>query len=488
MRFGLIGGSYTASSTAIADEETINWYQETRESSNAGVSPERGYGGSGANSQPSLLRTPGIAVAYDFGADAPVRGSWELNGRAFVVAGPTLYEIFADGTSTNRGAVQNDGLPASIAASTIQLSIVSFGHLYCYDLTANTLTDVTSALVGVPVVVKYGDGFFIALLQGNKFQVSAPLDGTTWPGLQVNEVSVFPENVSSISVNHRELWVHGLRHTQPYQNTGSDNVYDVNPGTLIEKGCAATFSTCLLDNSVFWIDEDERGARSAWRSNGYTPQRISTHAVETDLDTYTEQQIAGLTSYAYQEAGHLFWVLYIPGSSWSWVYDVGEQLWHKRAKWVDRVYSAHWGWNHVYAFGKHLIGDWESGKLYDLDRAYLDDNGTPLRRLRRTPVVLNELERIFHKELKLFYTTGTGPQPPLTDGDGNPREPQTMTRWSNNSGATWSSEHWKPLGAAGQYGRLVRYTRLGSSRQRIYENVFSDPVDVALIDGYLEIV
>ncbi len=99
------------------------------------------------------------------------------------------------------------------------------------------------------------------------------------------------------------------------------------PGALIETGGAATFAQARADNSVFWIGQDERGGRMAWRSNGYTPQRVSTHAVETDLSSYTAAQIASLVSWSYQDSGHLFWVLYIPGSSWSWVYDVGEGLW-----------------------------------------------------------------------------------------------------------------------------------------------------------------
>jgi hypothetical protein len=162
--------------------------------------------------------------------------------------------------------------------------------------------------------------------------MSGILDGATWPGLQVNAVSVFPENIVAIEVNHRELWVFGARHAQPYQDTGSDEIFDVIGGALIEKGCGATFAPCLLDNSVFWIDEDDRGGRTAWRAQGYTPQRISTHAVETDLATYAS--ISGMTTYAYQDGGHLFWVLYVPGAQWSWVYDVAEGLWHKRAEWI----------------------------------------------------------------------------------------------------------------------------------------------------------
>lgn len=314
--------------------------------------------------------------------------------------------------------------------------------------------------------------------------------------MQVNEVSVFPENIVSIAVNHRELWVFGAQHCQPYQDTGSAEIFDVIPGALIEKGCVSQNCVALLDNSVFWVDEDERGARSAWRSNGYTPQRVSTHAVEIDLQSYSLSQIAQLTSYTYQDGGHLFWVFYVPGSSWSWVYDVGEQLWHKRAYWESSngPFTPHRSWNHVYAFGKHLVGDWNSGKLYEMAMAqdngdgtfsFVTDDGNPIRRLRRAPTVIDEMKWIPHENLTIDIQTGIAPQPPLKDGDGNDRPPQCMLRWSDTRGKTWSNQHTGNLGMAGDYLARCVFYRLGRSRYRVYEWSMTDPVPVTIVDAYL---
>jgi hypothetical protein len=311
-------------------------------------------------------------------------------------------------------------------------------------------------------------------------------DGTTWPGQLVNEVSVFPDNITSMKMNHRELWLWGIKRCQPYQDTGSTEVYDVIPGAMIENGSAATFAVDRVDNSTFWIGQDERGGRMAWRSNGYTPSRVSTHAVETDLTSYTAAQIAAMVSYAYQDSGHLFWVLYVPGSSWSWVFDIGEGLWHKRAKWVANAFQAHWGWNHVYAFGKHLIGDWNSGNLYDMEFANLTDVGGPIRRLRRSPTVGDETKWLFHKQLVIDFDTGLGPQPPLLDGAGNPRDPQCMVRWSDDRGKTWSPEAILNCGQAGEFMTRAAQRRLGRSRYRVYEVSVTDPIPWVIVDAYLE--
>lgn len=485
-KFGMVGASYTARSNAVADEETINFYPETNETA-------------GAQTKLSFFGTPGLAL---FAAlpNGPTRGSIQILGRFFEASGDTLYELFADGTFTARmdGTLDTFGGPVSIAASNIELLVVAGGRAYCYELATDTVTDVTAMLAGAPTQTWYSDGYFIVCFAGsNKFQISGILDGTTWPGLQVNEVSVFPEDIVSIIVSHRELWVFGSQHIQPYQDTGTDEVFDVIPGALIETGSAATFGPCLLDNTVFWISEDVRGARQAWRASGYTPQRISTHAVETLLSTYTADQIANLVSYSYQDGGHLFWMLYIPGTNCTWVYDVAESLWHKRGAWnpATATYTPQNSWNHVWAFGKHLVGDWATGNVYEMKQAYdtgggvyafVTDNGATIRRERCSPTLVSEMEWIYHAEFNADFATGLGPQPPLQDGDGNDRPPQAILQWSDDRGSTWSNEHVEDCGFSGEYKTRVIWRRLGRSRYRVYKLVVSDAIPWSLISAYLK--
>src|SRR6185503_818356 len=473
-KFGFVGPSYTAKSSVVADEECINFFAETIESP-------------GAQTKWSYFGTPGLKVFTTFD-DGPVRGEYWTGTQYFVVAADTLYEVAADGTKTARGTIENDGFSVSIAVSNIQMMIVGAGHAYCYTFADSTLVEVTSQLAGTPIQCDYSDGYFIVIfLNSNKFQMSDILDGTTWPGIQVNAVSVFPENIVSIIVSHRELWVFGSQHAQPYQDTGTDEIFDVIPGALIDTGIAATFGRNLVDNTIFWISEDQRGARQAWRANGYTPLRISTHAVETALSSYSADQIAGLVSYSYQDGGHLFWVLYTPGTDCTWVFDVAENLWHKRAEWLPAsgTYGPHRSWNHVYAFGKHLVGDWKTGNLNEMSLNFWDENGALIRRLRRSPTLVNEMEWIYHSDLTVDFATGLGPQPPLVDGDGNPRPPQAMLRWSNDGGSTWSNQHIANCGFAGEYKTRVIWRRLGRSRYRVYELSVSDPIPWTIVDAYL---
>lgn len=484
MRIGFVGPSYTAQSSAIADEECINFYAESNESGGV-VVQNQAYGGRQAGVVKSLIYTPGLSIFAELPA-GPVRGTYWTGTRAFAIADNEFLEVFADGTTKKWGTVATDGNAASLGANSIQLLVVSGGHAYCFTFATNDFVDVTAQLAGVPVQCDCSDTIGVVMFQNsNKYQMSQVLDFSTWPGQLVNEVSVFAENIASIKVNHRELWIFGLKRSQPYQDTGSTEVFDVIPGALIETGSASTFSPERVDNSIFWIGLDEHGAYVAWRSEGYTPSRISTHAVEVWLSK--QKNISQLVSYSYQANGHLFWLLYVPNSDCTWVYDVGEQLWHKRATWLadKAVYQPHWSWNHMFAFGKHLVGDWNSGNLYELTADAYTDNGNLIQRVRRSPTVFDEMKWIYHSDLTVDFETGLGPQPPLVDGEGNPRPPQAMLRWSDNRGKTWSNQHVRDCGFAGEYNTRVIWRRLGRSRYRVYELKVTDPIPWVIVDAYL---
>lgn len=349
-------------------------------------------------------------------------------------------------------------------------------------------------LLGPISFVAYVEGIFVALLSNsNQFQFSAPLDATSWDALDTNKVSVFAGNVLSMFSDHNELWFWGERQSQPYALTGSTNTFDIIPGGFIEAGIFAPNSPVRLDNSIFWLGGDERGAGVVWRANGYTPNRVSNHAIEFALQGYlTKYGSIGLSNavgYSYQDQGHGFYVLYFPTPSTTWVYDVATGMWHQRGYWSAATgqFTAHRSQNHTFNFGKHLVGDWSSGKVYNMNISLYDDAGNPIRRVRRARHASSDQSWVMHKVLQIYAETGVGPQPPLTDGAGNPRDPMINLRWSNDGGFTWSSEQSLGMGQAGQYGKRIMLRRLGRARSRVYEVSGSDPVPYRLIGAYLDI-
>lgn len=67
------------------------------------------------------------------------------------------------------------------------------------------------------------------------------------------------------------------------------------------------------------------------------------------------------------------------------------------------------------------------------------------------------------------------------------QEPKVCLQWSDDGGHTWSHEHWIGVGRLGQYKKRAIWHRLGSSRDRTYRVVMSDPWPWRLLDGYMRV-
>ena len=472
MKLGLAGGSYESQSPNVSADRTINFYPELVESGRGKASVV-------------LYPTPGLSVFTTL-VGSPVRGIFQINDRCFAVAGPTLYEIIGNGTNVSRGTVANDGLPVSMASSPTQLLISSGGTAYVLTLATNVLTTIASGTLANVAMVAYIDGFFLALLRNSQqFRISTVLDATSWPALQIIQVSVFPDDVLSMIATHRELVLGGRTKSVVYYDSGSTNIFDVIPGSLIEQGTIAAFSPVNLDNTVFWLGGDERGAAIVWRAQGYTPTRISNHAIEFAMQGYTT--LTDAIGYAYQDQGHSFYVLYFPSADVTWVYDVATGLWAERAFWNNGVFEAHLARCHTYVFGKHLVGARNSGNIFEMSINHLDDAGSLIRRIRRAPVISEENLWLFHHQVEVDLETGVGPTPPLLDGAGNARDPMISLRFSDDGGHRWSNTYSVGAGKVGEYRKRAIWRRLGRSRERIYEVSVSDPVRWRLIDAYVQL-
>lgn len=478
-RFGLCGASYTSQAISADNQKTMNFYVEKDES---------GQG----KSEMQLIGTPGLALHATLG-DTPVRGEITTQGRAFAVGGSRFQETNAAGAVINFAGniVANDGLPVSMAAGTTQILIASAGLVYVFDLVANTFKALPPAtFAGLVTFVGYCDGFFLALIaNSNKVQVSGPLplDATQWNLTRFIAPNVFTGNVLSMIVDHREVWLFGEKQTQPYYNSGAFPVpFDIVPGGYIEQGISAAQSPLRLDNSVFWLGGDERGAGIFWRAQGYTPVRVSNHAVEAEWRSYGK--FTDVVGYTQQEGGHAFAFLYFPSANKTWVYDAAMGMWHERGYWnaVNGIFTAHRSQNHMYVFGKHLVGDWASAKIYNMSPAIYDDFGNPLRSLRRSPYISTEEKWTYFSQLQIDIEAGVGPQPPLLDGQGNPRPPQVLLSWFDGGGRVQSSEYALCFGQAGEFKARAMKRMLGRSRNRIFQIVITDPVPRRIVDAYLQ--
>jgi hypothetical protein len=473
--FGFCGPSYTAQSPIIDDEIAMNCYCEKSESE-------------GAATPMALLHTPGRKLFAQV-PEINVPGGFTVNGRTFFAAS-NLYELNASGIVTNRGNLgATPTRPTMLTANETQLVILNNGNLFVLTLATNVLVAVNMAQFNGPISqIGFADGYIIATLQNSHtFQVSNLEDATTWNGLNIATISYFPDNIVSMICDHREIWFWGGKKAIGYYNAGAGfPPFIPIQGAFIENGAGATFATVQADNSVFWLDQDERGFMVARRLNGYSGDRVSTHAIELKWQQYAVTSDA--VGWTYQEQGHTFWVLYFPTANATSVYDISQGLWHDRGYFVTATgnYMADRAMCHTFNFGKHLVGDWASGNIYDLSLNYLDDAGAPIRGLRRTPTTSKENQWGYYEQLEFVMETGLAPSVPLFDGDGDPRPPQIMLRWSNDGGQTWSNTYILSVGNIGEYEKRVIKRMLGRARKRLWEVSWTDPYPYRFNDCFLK--
>lgn len=406
----------------------------------------------------TLLNTPGLSLLVAL--DGPPRGQLEFNGFLFVIAGTKFYliNLISLGSFGNpstpisitatvlNGAIPlaNDGLPATLASNENQILMTSAGNVYIYYI--NTMNDTVTGVsipagtfkqvpasnftlaVGASPVkqVVFCDSFFLALLSNSQnIQISNVLDGFNWiPGGSIVGgvyiggvssqiiVSVTPENIVGLVVDHRQLWTLGRKKIVGYVSGDPLNIFAVQPGAFIEQGAISTFANSLLDNSIFWVSGDDKGDGMGFRLNGLTPQRITTHAVELAWKAYPKRSDA--VSYSYQDGGHSFWVILFPsanrGNGATWVYDVATGLWHERdlLNVTSGASMGHPSWNHSFWNGAHIVGDWRSANLYQMDTGFWDNAGVPITRVRRAPHISTELEMMRYDKFILDMETGVG--------------------------------------------------------------------------------
>jgi hypothetical protein len=438
--FGFCGPTYQSQSPNVNAERAINLYPEAVDSS--------------AGKRMSMLYTPGLQLFANLGSSAVLgqfscRPNGAITDRLFVVVqsgiNQLLFELFENGTFVNRGTLNAPTSPVTMVHNGTQLLICTGGQVWVMNLATNALALAATPPSDTILMVEYCDGFGIGLkANANKFWVSDLLNFNVWNGLSVAEVSEFPDNVVSMIVNQRQIAFLGSKQSVIYANAGGVQVpFLPIQGSFIEAGCVAAFARNKIDNSIFWIDLDERGQAVARRANGYTPQRISTHSVETFWSSYTT--VSDAVSYAYTEAGHAFWVIYFPsapsadgiaGQGATWAYDVATGMWHERAFWNEQRghFQAHHSQNHAFAWGKHFVGDRQSGNIYQMGNQFLDDDGASIVRVRRTPHITEENQWMRFPELVIDLETGLGPQPPLT----GPSESPSQYILGDEVGSAWA--------------------------------------------------
>ena len=473
MDFPFVGSSYQYRSSNYDLQRSINLYP---------IKSEVGT----SKAITALVSVPGY-TSFALLPDSPIRATHEVNGRAFAVAGYGLYEIFSNGSYILRGSLLTNSGYVSVANNGFQICMVD-GTVtggFILTLATNAYAQITNPYFLGANTVTFIDGYFMFNKPNTQiYYISALYDGLSGDPLDFASAEASPDNLVAVKEIHKQVWLFGTSTIEPVFNTGAaDFPFSPNQGAVIEYGCAAAQSIATTANTIFWIGSDREGTGIVFMTNGSQPQRISNNVIERLLQSVPDLSTA--TAYTYQEDGHYFYIINVDGLDTSLVFDINTQEWHERAFWNTNGgnYERHRAQSHIFAFGKHLIGDYANGNIYQQSLDIYTFNGQPLRRLRRSPYFADDLEYLFFSRLQIDMETGIG----LDGAASSDTAPTAALRWTDDGGHTWSNEYSASLGALGNYNTRVIWRRLGRSRSRAFEFVTSVACKIFIISAKVQV-
>lgn len=394
MKTPILGSAYVARSVNAADARMVNLFPE--------AVPDGGK-------EPGFLnRAPGLRLLANMG-DGPIRGMWQFGGYGYVVSGEVLYRVDSIWTVFPIGTVSGSSGPVSMSDNGTQLFIACNGPSFIYNSLTLEFKQITDPDFPGAVTVGYINGYFVFNEPNSqRIWITTLLDGTSIDPLDFASAEGSPDGLVSLIVDHREIWLYGTNSVEVWYDAGT-SPFPLVPvqGAFNEVGCIAAFSVAKLDNGLFWLGADARGKGIVYRANGYAAERISTHAVEWQIQEYGN--LSDAIAYTYQQDGHSFYVLIFPSANTTWVFDVATALWHERAAFINGSFTRHRS-NCQMAFnGEIVVGDHELGNIYAFDLEVFSDAGQPqkwLRSWRALPVGTNDLKRTAQHSLQLDAETG----------------------------------------------------------------------------------
>lgn len=555
---GFIGASYTSRSLSADGEECINLFPEIVESGKSKSANQMTlYRTPGLN---AITINPFVEGAPDpdFGLFGAIRGMFSLEiatgipagipsgTTAIIVSGrdsdPLWYVskliLVTPATAATSGFAAGyyafklgqitkppAGQYVSFAANQFQVLIVSNPNGYIYNCVTGAFTPITTDGYNGGVTATCVDGYFVVNNpDSNSFSVSAFNDGTTWSGLDQESTQDYPDILSAVANYDHYLQLFGERRAECYFDSGSNSaLFARYEGSYQYQGIAAPWSIAFQDNSPFYLGQNESGSGVVFRLVQFTPTRVSNMAMEQQIQDYVK--ISDAFGSSYQDGGHMFYVLHFPSAfvnpryamnpteppflGVTWVYDVTasaqaqQALWHKRLSWNPNTgqYTAHAGRFYMLFNGLHLVGDFSSPVIYELNLKYSTDNGVFTRWLRASPHVSTQMFRNVYRWMQLDMQTGTGlhvdaaaetVQMPgwgteTCDRPALGSDPTVSMDWSDDGGFTWSEGLQMTVGRQGRTGHQATVNRIGMARDftvRVYSN---DPTVVCLVNAFLGI-
>lgn len=403
------------------------------------------------------------------------RGMHEHLGIGYKVTGTTLYSVADDGTHTSLGTIPGTERCLFQGINT-SLVLTTEGKAYVWD--GINVTEISDVDLETPNSCAHLNNQIVFDGDGGRFVSSTVGDPTDIPALNYATAESDADDLIRVYTYDQQLLLLGDKTTELWYNSGvGAPPFDRIEGGIIQVGLQALHSVASTRNAVYFLGNDN----VVYAMKGASVGAVSPLPLTQTIAAYTTNDDAiGFTA---NLDGNWFYVLTFPSANKTWVYLEG-------GDWFEWSYGSGGGRSlansYMYVHGKHLVGDYLSGNIYELKRDVYSDNGEEIIRTRDTAPLHGGMlgapgRTITMNRFELLMETGVG----LLSGQGE--DPVVMLSFSDDGGRTFSTEQWGSIGRSGEFMYKVEWFALGSFESRIMRVRISDPVAVSIHSAAAEI-
>jgi len=465
---------------------------------------------------------------------AKVRALWGTPEFVYIVHGAYLYKMDTSNNITYLGALDSTTTPVKIRSNGNQLMLVDGTDGYIFKFSDSSWGKISDPDFPGAADLAYIDGFFVVSKPDSDLLYCSGLyDGAVWDALDFAEAEAAPDNIVGVESVNSQLIVAGQQTIQKYYNAaGVYFPFSPIDGGVIESGVVSRSSLVVINNNLVWLTPEG----DIVTTDGYSAKPISTQQIAYQISTYSAADRESAVALGYSQNGHTYYVISFSTANKTWVYDFSTGYWHQRSSYPS---SGKWRGNvYTHFNGKHLIGDYELGNVYELDTDTYTDNFHSVERVRVTQGIDKDQKFVKHKKLNLdmemgtgftpddsgsyppsvavydsglAYMTGhccaynskyyvsvvdnnTGHTPPDTDWWDEVEDelwtcsdPQVMISWTDDMGNNYSTERTAGLGIDPALKERISMRNFGRARNRNYKLRTVAPVKVVVLGADMEL-
>lgn len=378
--FPLPDGSYSDDTRPWAQQDVCNYLPTFTELE-------------GSRSRLKLACVPGMEVFATVGA-GPHRGARDVEGKAFVVSGQTLYQVSPLGVVTSIGTIPGVEL-VSMTHNQVtggnELVIGTGDNSYVYNTVTATLAATGVALASVDFLNQLVIGIEP---QRRFFRYSGLATAMTYNDLDNESAESSPDRIVGGIVSQAEYLVFGERTIEVWQNTPNESTA-FQRGFVIERGCAGTNTIKRLDNGVVFLGND----MILYRLEGNQTVPVSTKAQAAAFGRSDPEKALAFT---WEDRGYVvYYLTFQDGQTWG--FDMTSKRSHRRKSFgLER-----WRLNTLFKWNDGWYGgDYSNGKLYKLVWGQAHEGSTAMPRSIRSGVLHDIGNRVQVHGLKLLVNTG----------------------------------------------------------------------------------